>query len=414
MSEEKDQNKVPNLEDVNLNVIDVINKMFERAMELNASDIHIEPKKHGIDIRFRVDGNFVAYAEYPASLKLQLVTRIKILAGMKIDESRLPQDGKATYIAGKQAFDLRISSLPVIYGEKIVVRILRRETKKITPTDLGLVGSGQQIVQNALKKTYGIILVAGPTGSGKSTTLYSLISSFDPKQKNISTLEDPVEYRMEGVNQSQVNTEIGFDFSTGLRTLVRQDPDIVMVGEVRDRVTAQLAVEAALTGHLVFSTIHTNTAATTIQRLIDMGIEPFLIASALELVISQRLVRRLCPFCKVPAAVEPALLSKIDKEIGHLINKPLAEVHFYRAGGCEKCNQQGYKGRMGIYEIMPISAEIERLTIQRVTANEVNQAACSEGMVSLLQDALIKAALGVTTIEEVLRTVGLSEAELSS
>lgn len=402
------QSSLSRLQAANLNVIDVIDDMFRTAIEMNASDIHIEPSETAITIRFRVDGKFAPYKKLDPGVKQQFVTRMKILSGLKIDENRLPQDGKASFAAKDQAIDLRVSILPVVYGEKIVIRILKKSQKKLSLKDLGFMGISLQRIERALHKTYGIILATGPTGSGKSTSLYTLLGTYDPSQVNISTLEDPVEYTMPGVNQSQIHSDIGFDFSEGLRSLVRQDPDIIMVGEIRDKKTASLAIESALTGHLVFSTLHTNDAATTVQRLMDMGVEPFLITSSLQLIIAQRLVRKICSFCRVPVKLEGVTKQEVEKEISSLSEKPVDQIAFFKSKGCPQCNNLGFKGRVGIYEVLEMTSPIQTLILKEgIDSNTIKEEALKEGMVTLLQDGLIKASMGLTTIEEVYRVVGI-------
>lgn len=385
------------------NIISFINNMLKESTNLNASDIHIEPKHHQIDIRFRVDGRFVNYKSLPKGVQQQLVTRIKILSGLKIDETRLPQDGKTTYTSDNIVIDMRVSILPVQYGEKIVIRILTKENKKLTFDDLGLIGEKRELIEKCASYTFGIVLVTGPTGSGKSTTLYSLLTNFDASQYNISTLEDPIEYTIDDVNQSQINTMIGFDFPDGLRTLLRQDPDIIMVGEIRDKITGKLAIESALTGHLVFSTLHTNDAPSTIQRLVEMGIENFLITSSVRVIIAQRLVRKVCEFCKVPYYLDDIIKSKVEKEL----NTDLSKTVFYKSKGCAKCKNLGYKGRIGAFEIMEMTPEIRALTLQRGLSSDVlREQAIKDGMETLLQDGLKKASMGWTSIEEVYRVIG--------
>jgi type IV pilus assembly protein PilB len=395
------------LRGVAINVIEVIDDMFKSAVDMNASDIHIEPKVDCVSIRFRVDGKFVPFKRLDSSIKQQLITRMKILSGLKIDENRLPQDGKATFPTQNQNIDMRVSILPVVFGEKVVIRILKKDQQRLSLKDIGLLGNALEKVEKALHKTYGIILATGPTGSGKSTTLYSVLGTFNPEEVNISTLEDPVEYTMPGVNQSQINADIGFDFPDGLRSLLRQDPDIIMVGEIRDRKTAQLAVESALTGHLVFSTLHTNDAATTVQRLVDMGVEPFLISSSVQVIVAQRLVRRVCPYCRVPIKLEGNAKMAVVQEIGSLVDKDIDQIAFFKAKGCDRCKNLGYKGRVGIYEVLEISPAIQTLILKEgIDSTTIKNQAIKEGMLTLLQDGLIKAALGMTTLEEVYRVVG--------
>ncbi len=391
----------------NFNVIELIDDMFQNAISMNASDIHIEPREHNIIIRFRVDGEFVHFKKLDSSVKQQFVVRIKIISGLKVDENRLPQDGKAVFPSGDKNIDLRVSILPVIYGEKVVIRILKKDDNSISLSDLGIIGEPLEKVQKALKQTYGIVLATGPTGSGKSTSLYALLGNFNPEEVNISTLEDPVEYNMKGVNQSQINPDIGFDFADGLRSLLRQDPNIIMVGEIRDKKTAQLAIESALTGHLVFSTLHTNDSSTTVQRLVDMGVEPFLISSSVRVVIAQRLVRKVCPYCRIPIKLQGETRANVFSKIGELLDRDVDQISFFQAKGCPRCNNMGYKGRIGIYEVLEISPEIQSFILKEgIDSNTIKEQALKQGMITLLQDGLIKAAAGVTTVEEVYRVIG--------
>ena len=387
-------------------IIAVINSIFHTALTRGASDIHIEPKEEQLGIRIRVDGEFGEFKKYPVEMHQAMVTRIKMLADLKIDETRLPQDGKTSIKMDGDNIDLRISVLPTIYGEKICIRILKTDESKIKLEELGILDYALQKIKNALAKPYGIILVTGPTGAGKTTSLYAMLSTYDPKEYNISTLEDPVEYKMKDVNQTQIRKDIGFDFADGLRTLVRQDPDIIMVGEIRDKTTATLAIESALTGHLVFSTIHTNTAASTVQRLINMGVEKYLLPSALQMIMAQRLVRRICPHCEEVYRPNPSVIEEIETAVGDIVNINKNELHLYRGKGCEKCGHTGYAGRVAIYEVLPISPEISEMVLNGAPSYELEEQAIKEGMLTMRQDGILKVVMGITTLEEVIATIG--------
>jgi type IV pilus assembly protein PilB len=387
-------------------IIAVINDVFHRALERGASDIHIEPKLDSLGVRYRIDGEFGEEKTYSKSIHQSIATRIKLLADLKIDETRLPQDGKTSMKMQGKNIDLRISVLPTIYGEKVCIRILQTDAVNVNLDELGILDYALKKVHETLDKTYGIILVTGPTGSGKTTSLYGMLTKYNPKKYNISTLEDPVEYKMKDVNQTQVKKEIGFDFSDGLRTLVRQDPDIIMVGEIRDKVTASLAIESALTGHLVFSTIHTNTAAGTIQRLLNMGIENYLLPSALRMIMGQRLVRKICPHCEETYKPNPKIVDQITEEVGDIIKIDKEKLHLFRGKGCEKCGYSGFMGRLGIYEVMPISPEISEMILNNKSTAEIEEQAKKEGMLTMRQDGILKVVMGVTTLEEVISVIG--------
>ena len=389
----------------NLDPIEIVEMMFDEALKVRASDIHIEPLEKNVLIRFRIDGEFVTYALLHDELKQPIVARIKILGSMKIDENRVPQDGKAVVTALGRQIDLRVNTLPTIYGEKSCMRILEKDESTIGLDVLGFLPHSMEIIQKSLRKTYGIILTTGPTGSGKSTTLYSMLAEYNPLQVNISTLEDPVEARMLFVNQSQTKHEIGFDFKMGLKALVRQDPDIILVGEIRDEETANLAIEAAITGHLVFGTIHTNTAASTIQRLQNMGVDNFLISAAFQLICSQKLARRICD-CKKETKLTPGVLKMVESNIGALVDTDVDKIPFFEPVGCEKCNNLGYKGRIGFYELMSRSDEIEELINKNRPSSEIQAQATKEGMLLTLQDALLKAAMGQTSVDEAFKACG--------
>lgn len=388
------------------NITAIINDIFHLALSRGASDIHIEPKEKALDVRIRVDGEFGEFQHFPIELHQSIVTRIKMLADLKIDETRLPQDGKTAIKMEDENIDLRISVIPTIYGEKIVIRILKTNNAKVDLEELGILDYALKKIKEALAMSYGIILVTGPTGAGKTTSLYGMLSHYDPKKYNISTLEDPVEYKMKDVNQTQIRKDIGFDFADGLRTLVRQDPDIIMVGEIRDKTTATLSVESALTGHLVFSTIHTNTAASTIQRLTNMGVEKYLLPSALRMIMAQRLVRRICPHCEELYKPNKGVLDILKEEVGTIVNIDENALHLYRGKGCEKCGGTGFAGRIGIYEIMPISTQISEMILSEVPALEIEKQAIKEGMLTMRKDGILKVIMGLTTLEEVIAVIG--------
>ncbi|MDD3144721.1 MAG: GspE/PulE family protein [Candidatus Gracilibacteria bacterium] len=400
-------NKMPLKKEIG-DIVTYIGNIFKMAIDRGASDIHIEPNEHFLLIRFRKDGDFMLIDKIDREHISAAVTRLKVLSKIKIDENKKPQDGKIVYYYEKEKknIDIRLSTLPTSYGEKVVMRILKQEETLINIEALGLIDVNLEKVRLALQSKYGIILVAGPTGSGKSTTLFGILKNFNPLELNISTLEDPIEYDIEYVNQSQVKPDIGYSFSTGLRSLVRQDPDIIMVGEIRDKETAILAVEAALTGHLVLSTIHTNSAAGTVQRLINMGVEPFLLASAMKMVISQRLGKKICEFCKKEHKATEYEMKKVNEFLGPVLAKEdLENAVFYKGEGCEKCSGTGYKGRLGIHEVLIVGDFLEPLILNKESANAMRDISIQHGMITIVQDALIKALLGKTTIEEALKLI---------
>ncbi len=413
-----------------------VNLIVEYGVKAGASDIHIEPREGFVVVRYRIDGLLREANKLPRKVLGALVSRIKILADLKIDEHRAPQDGRFKISVGAATFALRVSTLPIVDGEKVVMRILNESSKPATFEDLGFWGQGLRTLQQAIVQPHGMVLVTGPTGSGKSTTLFSVLSLLNTPNVNISTVEDPVEYRIQGVNQTQVNPMAGMTFESGLRALLRQDPNVIMVGEMRDKQTADLGVQAALTGHLVFSTLHTNNAATCLPRLLDMGVEPFLIASTVRAVVGQRLVRRLCVDCRETVKPEPAMLKQLEKTfhiekyggmsrlheleqqalndgIGKSTKKEAAALstngtqiaHIYKAhdDGCEACNHTGYKGRIGIYEVLENTPAIQALIVGNITSEKLNEAAVENGMLSMQLDGFIKALRGLTTLEEILR-----------
>ena len=389
-------------------IIKIVDVILSNAIEASASDIHIEPSEKDVRVRYRVDGILHTSLMLPKSVHAAIVTRIKILTNLKIDESRLPQDGRFHAEAGKKSVDLRVSVLPLIYGEKVVMRILDKSTKAPSLEDLGLRGLNLQWVQDNIKKIHGIFLITGPTGSGKSTTLYSILSILNTTSVNIVTLEDPVEYFIPGVNQSQINPEIGLTFATGLRSILRQDPNVVMVGEIRDKETAELAVHAALTGHLVFSTLHTNNSIGAMPRMIDMGIEPFLLSASVNVVAAQRLIRKICPHCKEQILLTPAFEQEIKKELAgvpevYLEGIDKNKLESFKGAGCEKCAKTGYLGRMGIFEVLPVTTEIQDLVLSRAPGYKIYEAASKMGMITLKQDGILKAVRGETSMEEIIR-----------
>ncbi|HET8884059.1 MAG TPA: GspE/PulE family protein [Candidatus Saccharimonadales bacterium] len=412
-------------------IAQTINLLLEYAIRSSASDIHIEPREEHVQIRYRIDGVLKEVNRLPRNVIGALTSRIKILSNLKIDERRVPQDGRFKIkVAGKQ-YALRVSTLPIADGEKVVMRILDESNQAVTLTDLGYWGHSLEIINEAMTEPNGMILVTGPTGSGKSTSLFSVLTMLNTPDVNISTIEDPVEYKIPGVNQTQTNAKAGMTFASGLRALLRQDPNIIMVGEIRDGDTANLGVQAALTGHLVFSTLHTNNASTTLPRLLDMGIEPFLIASTVKAVVGQRLVRRLCMNCRqkyVPEKEEIAMVTRLfnlpkDKDFSYIntLEKQALEqkvgadtpagttaetiTALWKAAsdGCDECSHTGYKGRIGIYEVLGNTIPIQKLIISNATSNQIQDQAISEGMVTMQADGLVKALRGNTTIEEVLR-----------
>jgi type IV pilus assembly protein PilB len=380
----------------------LVGSILRRAAGDGASDIHLEPRGAELAVRFRVDGVLREVMSVPPALQGGVVARLKVLAGLDIAERRLPQDGRFSATLDDGKMDLRVSTLPTTFGEKVVLRLLDNADLR---TDLRGLGFSRQTLERyeaVFRRPYGTILVTGPTGSGKSTTLYATLGEINSTEKNIVTVEDPVEYRMHGINQVQVNPKIGLTFHAGLRSILRSDPDVVMIGEIRDRETAKTSVEAALTGHLVLATLHTNNAPAAVTRLTDMGVEPFLTASAVDCVIAQRLARRLCERCKRPADIDETALRELGLHGQRLAG---AKNNFHAAVGCGRCAGTGYAGRIGVYEIMLVDEALRRLILRGASADEIGAAARKAGMVPLREDGLAKAARGITTVEEVLLTV---------
>ncbi len=382
----------------------IVNTILEFSVRSRASDIHIEPEENRTKVRYRIDGILQEKLNLPKVIHEAVVSRIKIMSEMKIDEKRIPQDGRFTFKLGEEEVDLRVSTLPTVHGEKVVMRLLKKTGGLPTLNELGLRGPHLKDLEEAISKPYGIILVTGPTGSGKTTTLYSVLSKLNKPSVNIVTLEDPVEYQISGINQVQINPQAGLTFANGLRAFLRQDPNIILVGEIRDTETTQLAIQAALTGHLVFSTLHTNDSSTAIPRLIDLGGEPFLIASVLNASLAQRIVRRICTYCR--QEYEPALevQENIKHTLGDLLpNDRTSNFKLYKGKGCEHCDNTGYLGRIGIYELLKVSPTINKMILKEATAKEIEAQAKTEGLIIMKQDGYLKALEGITTIEEVLR-----------
>ena len=399
-----------------------LNTIMDYAVQSGASDIHVEPREHELKIRFRVDGILLDTMTLPKEVEPALVSRIKILSNLKIDEHRIPQDGQAQIHSHGRDIDLRIAVAPIVHGEQVVIRLLDKDATMLTLEALGFKGRSMRWIVEGIHKPHGMTLSTGPTGSGKSTTLYAVVDAIKSTSINIVTLEDPVEYKMEGINQIQVNTQVGLTFASGLRSILRQDPNVIMVGEIRDNETAELAVQAALTGHTVLSTLHTNSAAGVLPRLLDMGVEPFLVASTVNTIIGQRLVRRVCEKCKQAAQSTPTQTESIIKTLGKLMPAGEQETAalkedlgydvlpqagesaytLYKGKGCPECTN-GYKGRIGIYEVFPMTNTMEKLLAARATTSQIQAQAEADGMVTMKQDGYLKALNGLTTLEEVAR-----------
>lgn len=378
----------------NAPVVKLVNSIISQAVKAGASDIHIEPYEKLLRVRFRIDGELQEHMAPSKSSHSAIVTRIKIMGKMDIAEKRIPQDGRVEMNVDGRDIDMRISVLPTVYGEKIVIRLLDRSSEILTKSELGFTPQNLSVFDNIIKSPFGIILVTGPTGSGKTTTLYTALRELNDIHKNIITVEDPVEYRLEGINQSQVNVKAGLTFANGLRAILRQDPDIIMIGEIRDTETAQIAVRAAITGHLVLSTVHTNDTTSTIARLIDMGVEPYLISSSVVGIIAQRLVKKICNNCKeayCPSTEEIQLL-----DLSH-------KTKLYKGNGCNACNQTGYRGRTSIHEIMPITKDIKKLIDEHKNTEDLRKMAVDHGMTTLRQSCRELVIHGITTVEELLR-----------
>jgi type IV pilus assembly protein PilB len=383
-------------------VIRLVSSILQQALGDGASDIHIEPRASELTVRLRVDGVLREIMSIPPKLQSGVISRLKILGNLDIAEKRVPQDGRFSVKLAGQKVDLRVASLPTVYGERLVLRLLDTSSVEVTLDKLGFDPKTLARYEEIFRKPSGTTLVTGPTGSGKTTTLYATLRQLNSPEKNIITVEDPVEYRIRGISQVQVNPRAGLTFASGLRSILRNDPDIMMIGEIRDHETAKISVEAALTGHLVLATLHTNSAPSAVNRLTDMGIEPFLTASAVDCVIAQRLARKLCERCKQPAQIEEEILQSMQFPFEHAGS---GDLEFYRAVGCSRCGGTGYRGRVGLYELMVVTNEIRELVLRRSSTEEIARAAEREGMIRLRDDGLLKAARGMTTIEEALRVV---------
>lgn len=404
-------------------VVRVVDTLLDYAIFERASDIHIEPTEKNVVVRYRIDGVLRDVMTLPKNTHSGIIARIKILSNLKIDEHRIPQDGRFKVATPEYKVAFRVSTFPMFDGEKIVLRLLPESAKIASLEELGLEEDALKVVKRALEKPHGTILVTGPTGSGKTTTLYTMLARLNVPGVNISTIEDPIEYRMPRVNQSQVNPRIGFTFAIGLRSLVRQDPNVIMVGEIRDAETAEIAIHAAMTGHLVLATLHTNDAVTAIPRLLDMGIPAFLVASTITVIIAQRLVRIICPDCKESYTLSSAAFSDLEAKVNMKLILPLIETEtalspvktdaktgrgssplvFYRGKGCKTCSHEGYRGRIGVYEVFEMTKEMAELVLERAAAERLREQAARQGMHTMLQDGFVKAAKGITTFEEVLR-----------
>lgn len=384
-------------------VSNIIDQLLEYAIKSRASDVHIEPQEDRTRVRYRIDGILQEKILLPKGVHDALVSRIKILSVLKIDEKRLPQDGRFTFTFGANIVDLRVSTVPTVFGEKVVMRLLPKSQGAPSLLELGLRGNALKSLESQLIRPHGIILICGPTGSGKTTTLYSVLTRISSTKVNVVTVEDPVEYQISGVNQVQVNTGVGLTFASALRSFLRQDPNIIMVGEIRDTETADLAIQAALTGHQVFSTLHTNFAAGAPPRLLDMGVEPFLLTSALNAVVGQRVVRKICPHCRIDFNVPPEVMENMKVVLGKLLPASPVQLKFYKGKGCSSCGNTGYLGRIGIFEVMVISDQIAKLILEHASSGSLEQTAVSQGMITMKQDGYMKVLEGVTTMEEVLR-----------
>ena len=381
-------------------IVKLVQAIMNQAVTDRASDVHIEPTEKDVRVRFRVDGVLHEVMHSPKSIQGGLISRLKVMADLNIAEKRVPQDGRVSIRVGAKQLDLRLATLPTVFGEKIVIRILDKSNALLKLSDLGFQQHAYERYEEAFRKPYGAILVTGPTGSGKSTTLYATLNIVNSVDKHIVTVEDPVEYRLPGVNQIQVNPKAGLTFASALRPILRADPDIILIGEIRDRETAMIAVESALTGHLVLSSLHTNDAPSAISRLTEMEVETFLVASAVDVVVAQRLARLLCEKCREPHEPNPEEL----REAGIDLSRH-AQGQFFRAVGCTGCSNTGYRGRFGLYEVMPMTEEIERLTVERASSTAIRTVAIEQGMRTLRDDGLEKAAAGLTSIEEIARVV---------
>lgn len=379
----------------------IVATILEYAVKSRASDVHIEPQEERVRVRYRIDGILYDRLSLPKTVQESVISRIKILSEMKIDEHRTPQDGRFNFKVEDKEVDLRISVLPAAHGEKVVMRLLRKSGGIPTLEELGLNGTALRNLETNMLRPHGIIIVCGPTGSGKTTTLYSVLNKLNSPKVNIMTLEDPVEYEMPGINQVQINQAVGLTFATGLRSFLRQDPNVILVGEIRDKETTDLAIQAALTGHLVFSTLHTSNASGALPRLLDLGAENFLLSSTMNAIVGQRIVRKLCEHCKVSYVPPPQLVENLKHELGSLL--PQGEIKLYKGQGCADCGNSGYLGRLGIFEVLPVTNRIADMILKRSDSISLEKEAVAEGMITMKQDGFLKVVRGVTTVEEILR-----------
>jgi type IV pilus assembly protein PilB len=398
--EEDDLSKVKEITE-DAPIVKFVNLLITQAIQDRASDIHLEPTETDLRVRYRIDGVLHEVMRSPKAIQSGVISRLKIMADINIAERRIPQDGRLSVNAAGKKIDLRVATLPTVWGEKVVMRILDNSTARLTLSDLGFSSGNYERFEKSMVKPYGMILVTGPTGSGKSTTLYATLNIVSRPEVNVITVEDPVEYRLPGINQVQVNQKAGLTFASALRSILRSDPDVVLIGEIRDHETAQIAIEAALTGHLVLSTLHTNDAPSAITRLTEMGIEPFLVGSALDCVLAQRLTRRLCSRCKEEYRPDASDLARVGFPWSPEQELPV----LFRPVGCSSCSKTGYKGRVALHEVMQVTETIERHTVERVSAAVIGQTARDEGMTTLRMDGWLKVLDGVTSIEEILRVV---------
>ena len=384
-------------------IVKFVNLLITQAVNDRASDIHVEPTEHDLRIRFRIDGVLHEVMRSPRSIQAGVISRLKVMAEINIAERRIPQDGRISMKVGGRGIDLRVATLPIVYGEKVVMRILDKGQALLRLEDLGFLPETLDRFSTAYHKPYGTILVTGPTGSGKSTTLYATLNILNESHRNIITVEDPVEYRLAGINQVQVHPKAGLTFASALRSILRADPDVILVGEIRDRETAVIAIEAALTGHLVLSTLHTNSAASTPMRLVEMGVEPFLVTSAIDCVVAQRLARKLCDHCKEPYQPTEAELAEAGWALDEIAENDWPALQ--RAAGCSSCGKTGYRGRFALHEVLLLSEEMKRMIIERRSTEDLVKVALMEGMISLKKDGLRKVGMGMTSLEEIFRVV---------
>ena len=399
-----DQDLSPSVEDSpedEAPIVRFVNLIVSQAIQDRASDIHIEPGEDNLRVRYRIDGVLHEMQSAPKSVQNGVISRLKIMSDINIAERRKPQDGRMSVVHGGRQIDLRVATLPTVWGEKVVMRILDNTNTSLTLRDLSLLDRNLETFRTAYTKPYGMILVTGPTGSGKSTTLYTTLNAVSKPEINVITVEDPVEYRMHGINQVQVNPKAGLTFASALRSILRSDPDVVLLGEIRDHETAQIAIEASLTGHLVLSTLHTNDAPSAVTRLTEMDIEPFLVGSALDCVVAQRLARRLCERCKQPIAYDPEDLRRLRFPVSPDEEAPA----MFGPIGCTACSNTGYRGRLAVHEVMAVTEEIERLTVERASSAEIGRAAREQGMLTLREDGWEKVKLGLTSVDEIIRVV---------